>query len=412
MRFVACISIFNLSFLMGCHKPVDRDLKLWYDTPARTWTEALPLGNGLQGAMIYGMVHHELISLNHTEFWSGAPGDWNNPGAANVLPLVKEAMAIEDFATAEELCHQMQGPYNQSFQPLAELELDFKDTSAVTGYYRDLNISKSIALVTYVQNGITFRREYLVSYPDRVLAMKITADQKASVSFSLSMDSQVLHKNNIRDHFLVQRVKAPRHVEPSYRWNLPVEETVIYDDWDGEGMEAETWVKVVNRGGKVLTGSDSASFQIENADEVVLLLSSATSFNGRFKSPGRDGLQPADELEATFARITGKSYADIKASHTKDYTALFDRVNLQIGEETERSTTNRSACYQLFERPRSRDGLPAVSVWPVSAYLRFAGRRTACKPAGHMEQSDSSAMEFKLHHEHQCADELLAGRGL
>ncbi|MFO7669202.1 MAG: glycoside hydrolase family 95 protein, partial [Bacteroidales bacterium] len=333
MSYYSFILIFNLSFLMGCHKPVDRDLKLWYDTPARTWTEALPLGNGLQGAMIYGRTHHEWISLNHTDFWSGAPGEWNNPGAAKVLHMVMEAMAEEDYAGAEELCHQMQGPYNQSFQPLAELKLDFKDTSAVTGYYRDLNISRSIATVSYVQNGITFRRECLISYPDRVLVMKITADKKASVSFSLSMDSQVLHKNSIRDQFLVQRVKAPKHVEPNYRWNLPVDETVIYDDWDGEGMEAETWVKVVNRGGKVWTGSDSVSIQVENADEVVLLLSSATSFNGRFKSPGREGLDPADELSATFTRIAGKSYADIKASHTKDYTALFDRVNLQIGEE-------------------------------------------------------------------------------
>ncbi len=93
MKNYTYIFIFSLALISACNKPSDSDLKLWYDSPARTWTDALPLGNGLQGAMIYGRAQNELISLNHTDFWSGAPKDWNNPDAAKVLPLLTEAMA-------------------------------------------------------------------------------------------------------------------------------------------------------------------------------------------------------------------------------------------------------------------------------------------------------------------------------
>ncbi len=272
----------------------------------------------------------------------------------------------------------MQGPFNQSFQPLADLKLDFIDTTVVTGYHRDLNISKSISTVSYVQNGISYKRECFISYPDNVLVLKISADRKASVSLKLSMDSQVLHKNLIQEQYLVQKCKAPKHVEPNYRQNLPPDQTVIYDDWDGEGMEAETWVKVVSKGGKVINGSDSVSFQIENADELLLLLSSATSFNGRFKSPGLDGINPSEELRACFTRIAGKSYADLKASHIKDYTSLFDRVNLTIGDEMDNPLPTDQ---RIINFARDRDPNMVSLLFQYGRYLLISSSREGGQPA-------------------------------
>ena len=192
-------------------------------------------------------------------------------------------MVEHKYAEAENLCKKMQGPFTQSFQPLGELQLTFADTAQATHYYRDLDLAKSLSHVRYSVNGVKCRREIFVSNPDKVMVIKLSADKKGSISFTASLKSQVMFKIRSDNQILKMRCKAPKHVEPSYR-NFPIDKAVLYDNWGGEGMEAEVWLSVENKGGKIFFENDQV--RVTGADEVVLLLTAATSYNGRFKSPG------------------------------------------------------------------------------------------------------------------------------
>ncbi|MEP6984453.1 MAG: glycoside hydrolase family 95 protein, partial [Chloroflexota bacterium] len=127
-------------------------LILWYRQPAYKGVEALPIGNGRLGAMVFGGVQRERIQLNEDTLWSGGPKDWNNPQAKAVLPEVRRAIAVGDYAKADELCRQMQGPYNQSYQPLGDLHLDFLASEEYGDYYRDLSLDEAIATTRYAMN--------------------------------------------------------------------------------------------------------------------------------------------------------------------------------------------------------------------------------------------------------------------
>ncbi len=130
--------------------------RLWYEKPAERWVEALPLGNGRLGAMVFGGVMHERYQLNEDTLWAGGPRDWNNPGARAALLRVREALFKGDFATANELSKQMQGPFTQPYLTLGDLLLDFKHEGSVEAYERDLDLERAVASVTYRVDGKTF----------------------------------------------------------------------------------------------------------------------------------------------------------------------------------------------------------------------------------------------------------------
>src|SRR5437762_1170768 len=125
------------------------ELLLWYDRPAHAWVEALPIGNGRLGAMVFGGVEIERLQLNEDTLWSGGPRDWNNPRARDVLPEVRRLIAAGDYVAADALCKQMQGPYNQSYQPLGNLSLRFDVAAPPVDYRRELDLQTAIARVRY-----------------------------------------------------------------------------------------------------------------------------------------------------------------------------------------------------------------------------------------------------------------------
>jgi len=151
-------------------------LSLWYRQPAKTWTEALPVGNGRLGAMIFGGVTNERLQLNEATLWSGGPRDWNNPGAKEILPQVRAAIFAGDYVKAGELCKMMQGPYNESYQPLGDLRLAFPggENIASNSYVRRLDLDRAVATVRYRDGDATFTREIFSSYPDQVMVVRLT----------------------------------------------------------------------------------------------------------------------------------------------------------------------------------------------------------------------------------------------
>jgi alpha-L-fucosidase 2 len=173
-------------------------LTLWYRTPATTWNEALPIGNGRLGAMVFGGVEQEHLQLNEETLWSGGPYDPVVKGAAAALPEIRRLLFLGDIARAHDLFgRRMMGkPYEQmKYQPLGDLLLDFPKTGAATDYRRELDLDRAMTRVTYRAAGVTYTREVFVSAPDQVLVMRLTADRPGAVTFSA-----VLHGVRNPDH--------------------------------------------------------------------------------------------------------------------------------------------------------------------------------------------------------------------
>jgi alpha-L-fucosidase 2 len=157
---------------------------LWYRRPAQQWVEALPIGNGRLGAMVFGGVETERLHLNEDTLWSGGPRDWNNPGAREVLPEVRRLIAAGDYIAADVLCKRMQGPYTQSYQPLGDLLLDVNVGEPAVEYRRELDLRMALAHVRYRAGDITYTREVFASAPDQVIVMRLSADQPGQISFT------------------------------------------------------------------------------------------------------------------------------------------------------------------------------------------------------------------------------------
>ena len=160
------------------------NLTLWYTQPAAQWVEALPLGNGRLGAMLSGGIAVERYQLNEETLWSGAPRDWNSPGARAALPGVRAALAAGDYEEADHRAKALQGAFTQAYQPLGDLHLAFTHGESVTGYYRDLDLDRAVTTVRYTVAGVTYTRESFVSAPADALVIRLSADQPGSISLT------------------------------------------------------------------------------------------------------------------------------------------------------------------------------------------------------------------------------------
>src|SRR6185295_14952436 len=151
----------------------DPGLKLFYNKPAVAWEEALPLGNGKTGAMVFGGVGTERLQLNDNTLWSGYPQGGNIPDGPTVLPQVRQAVFDGDYEKAAALWKKMQGPYSARYLPMADLwwKLNVKDSLPAT-YYRELDLNKAVATVRFKIGDVTYQRETFISYPGKVLMMR------------------------------------------------------------------------------------------------------------------------------------------------------------------------------------------------------------------------------------------------
>jgi len=187
LKFKRLLTI--LFLLMPFFSFSQNNLKLWYKKPAKLWTEALPVGNGRLGAMIFGGVRQELIQLNESTLWTGGPVLKNvNPNAYANLLLAREALfKNEDYAKASDYAKKMQGYYTESYLPLGDLKIsqDFKDTSS-SGYYRDLDIRNAIATTKFTVAGTEYTRQIISSAPDQVMVIHFTANKPGQLNFKLS----------------------------------------------------------------------------------------------------------------------------------------------------------------------------------------------------------------------------------
>lgn len=320
-----------LALTVKCQEQDDA-LKLWYTKPASIWEEALPLGNAKTGAMVFGGINIERYQLNDNTLWSGFPNPGNNDNGPKVLPEVRKAVFNGEYEKAASLWKKMQGPYSARYLPLGDLLLDFgRQDTATTYYRRDLDLQNAISTVKYTYKGVTYTRETFISWPDKVIAIKITADKPHAIQFKASLTSKLKYQTKAIEHdYLVLKGKAPKFVaNRDYEPNQ-----IVYDeDPKGEGMNFEVHLRIKTEGGEVKASEDKLI--ISGASTVTLLLTEATSFNGFDKSPGLAGKDPATEAGSLMDKAFAHPYEWLKEQHIGDYTALFQRVSIDLGTDAE-----------------------------------------------------------------------------
>ncbi|MCD8044388.1 MAG: glycoside hydrolase family 95 protein [Tannerellaceae bacterium] len=296
-------------FLTGAVTVRAEDLKLWYASPAKEWVEALPLGNGCLGAMVYGSPAKEEIQLNEETFWAGSPHRNDNPEAREALPVVRELIFAGKTQEAQDLIDRtFSHPANgMPYLTAGSLLLEFPGHENYTGYYRDLHIGNAIATVRYQVSGVQYTREVFASFPDQVLIIRLTAGESGQLTFSAGYDSPLQHTVKACGNKLIMNATGTDH------------ETI-----PGK-VRLENQIQVQASGGTVKVKNNR--IEVEGATDATIYVSIATGFVD-YKNISAD---PAEKATAYLSRAIQKSYETTKEEHISFYRNQFDRVAFDLG---------------------------------------------------------------------------------
>ncbi len=370
------------------------DTILRYRSPARTWNEALPLGNGRIGAMVFGRPSSERIALNEGSLWSGGPRDWDNPAARALLPEARAAVLEGRYKDADRLSLGMQGPFTQAFMPLGDLSIELAGAKGAGSYRRELDLDTATASVYYESGGIAYSRRAFASYPDRVLVIRLTSSRKGGLSFRLGLAGRLRADSSLAGAVppggapdLVLRGVAPSNAEPDYRGDLP--EPLRYDEGDGRGMAFEARLRLLAEGGRIATDAGEsgggAGLGLERGDAATIIISAATGFEGFRRRPRGD---PSPLNEDLLARAASLGHEALLERHLEDYRALFRRVSLRLsrplppsGDAVAAETGSRDADERVRSFALDEDPGLAALLFNYGRYLLIASSRPGGQPA-------------------------------
>lgn len=327
------VALFLLSTLIFCSSRTfgaSSDLRIWFDSPAKEFTQSLPLGTGRLGAMIFGGPYEERIILNESSLWSGSPQDADRPDAAKYLPEIRRLLLEGKNDEAEKLVYAnftCRGPGSArgsgkdaqygSYQMLGELKLLFPAGEAeITGYKRELSLTDAVARVTYEQSGISYLREAFASAPGEAIVVRLTADKSGQITFEASFD---------RPELFAVTNEGPNALLMTGQLN---------NGTDGSGMKYAARLLVHNRGGEVSSGQ--TSIRVNKADEVTLLITAATDYQG---FAGRRLFDPIRASKNDMDQAAAKSFDSLLAAHRADYQRYFNRVHLKLGPGNPKTAT-------------------------------------------------------------------------
>lgn len=356
MRKIVVLVIISFPIMISCGRDIksDGDIKLWYTKPAEKWEEALPIGNGRLGAMIFGDAPEEHVQFNEETLWSGEPHDYSNPEAFRYLGNIRELIWQGKQKEAEKLALErfMSIPLHQmKYQPFGDLWIKFPGHTNFTDYSRELDLSKALCRTTYISNGKKFEREYLASFPDNLVVINFTCNKKGSLSFEVSMTS--LHE----DYMVTTEDNG------AIALRVKVKDGVLH------GTAA---LKITTVGGKV-THSDG-KIQIEKADKATLWLAAATSFINP-----KDVSGDPDAACARYLSSAGdKLFEQVRQKHISEYQRYFGRFNIYLGSS---GTENLPTDIRINKVPEKMDNSLAALYVQYSRYLLLASSWPGTYPA-------------------------------
>ncbi|MBN1419282.1 MAG: glycoside hydrolase N-terminal domain-containing protein [Planctomycetes bacterium] len=355
----------------GAAPPPEEPLSLWYRRPARRWTEALVIGNGRLGGLVFGGIARETVLLNEDTLWSGEPRAYKNPAALASLAEVRKLLLDGKERAAHDLvARTYRGVYNQCYMPLGGIALAFEGARDVADYRRDLDLADGVARIRYRSGGATFTREVFATAPDRAIVIRLACDAPGRIDVAVSLESPLRAGTVAEKDQVILTGRAPVHADPHYAGAA-----IRYDDAeDGKGMRFQVRIRAMAEGGSVAARGDSLA--VRGADAVTLVLAAATSFNGFDKSPSAQGKAYDSLCQADLHRASAKPYAALLAAHVADHRRLFGRVRLDLGEPSPLPTDERIRAYA----PGADPGLAALHV-QFGRYLLIAGSRPGTQPA-------------------------------
>ncbi len=305
------------------------NLRLKFDRPADFFEETFVIGNGTQGAIIYGNPVRERISLNDITLWSGEPDTAAyNPGAYKYLPEVRKALEEGNYADAEAIQHKMQGHNSQYYQPLGNLFINFKDKSPVSAYSRQLDLKTANASVSYTRGDNRMVTEYLASAPDSLIAVRITAENP--ISISLQFESLLPYETSVTQRGITADGYAP------YGFTLENEdgrtvEKLQYDP--ARGIHFRANISAISNSGTV--SADKDMLNIDDAKDITIYITMATNFENAVVNPANSKKDYRRIADSRMERALGNDYSDIRKRQREDHSEFFARVNVDLGDSSQ-----------------------------------------------------------------------------
>lgn len=361
---------------------------LWFDRSAEDWHEAIPLGNGRIGAMLFGGVNVERLQLNEDTLWSGRPSDEEGYQIKEKIEEVRNLLKEKKYSQANKLTDEMTGPHDsQSYQMAGDLHLDFGADSSCEKYRRALDLSTGVSTATFMKGGVQHSRETFISYPHQVLAMKLSSDQKESVSFGLSMNSPMKTMVKCDEETYVLRGATPFC---NYSRRPNGESKVVWEKDGVSGVPYVVKIKLMVNGGETVTGNTSfsapekedgplelnQSLGVAKADDVILLLTIKTGFRGWDQEPNEDVEALEAACDKTLASASQLGWDELRSCHIEDFSQLFNRMSLDLNSEDLRPIGERLGSH---ENPEERAALVNL-VFNFGRYLLLSGSREGAQP--------------------------------
>lgn len=335
-----------------------QNLKLWYQQPAKTWVEALPVGNSSMGAMVYGGTSREELQLNEETLWGGGPYRNDNPKALESLAEVRNLIFSGKTMDAQNLIDQTfyTGRNGMPYQTIGSLIIEAPGHEKAKNYYRDLDLERAVATTRYQVDGVNFQREVFASFPDRVIIVRFTADKSGELNFKVSYDSPLQSTVRKQGKKLVLRGKGGDH----------------------EGVkgviEVETQSQVIAEGGKVSLTDKYIS--VEHATAATLYIAAATNFVNYHNVKGNE----SKKASALLAAAMKKEYSEALKAHTDYYQSQFNRVSLSLGGENTK-TARQETVKRIAGFSQGNDPALAALMFQYGRYLLISSSQPGGQPA-------------------------------
>lgn len=335
-----------------------QNLKLWYQQPAKTWVEALPVGNSSMGAMVYGGTSREELQLNEETLWGGGPYRNDNPKALESLAEVRNLIFSGKTMDAQNLIDQTfyTGRNGMPYQTIGSLIIEAPGHEKAKNYYRDLDLERAVATTRYQVDGVNFQREVFASFLDRVIIVRFTADKPGELNFKVSYDSPLQSTVRKQGKKLVLRGKGGDH----------------------EGVkgviEVETQSQVIAEGGKVSLTDKYIS--VEHATAATLYIAAATNFVNYHNVKGNE----SKKASALLAGAMKKEYSEALKAHTDYYQSQFNRVSLSLGGENTK-TAKQETVKRIAGFSQGNDPALAALMFQYGRYLLISSSQPGGQPA-------------------------------
>ena len=346
-----------------------RDMVVWYDKPAdKVWLDGLFIGNGYMGANVFGKIQNERIALNESTFWSGRPHDYDDPDAYKYFGKIKDLVFADKFKEAEKMVDEhFYGKPNaqQAYQPIGDLLLNFPVTGdSIKDYYRELDMETGVIKVSYTEGNVKMTREVFMSYPDRVMVMKVSANKPGKISLEAKLRSPFREKTTVKDGKLV--------MDGTWKY-LPKTVSWLIAKVEGTGLNFQTSLVAIPEKGTM--ESTDSSLVVKKANSVTFILTTATSFVN-YTDIGGD---PAATCEKIMAGVDGKDFNTLKDTHLKDFIGLMGRVHLKIGDPVMNQRPTDARIADLKKGRPDPDLL--AKLFQFGRYILVSSSRPGSEPA-------------------------------